>query len=104
MFRRDAYCKIGGYDKSFAIGMDYDLFIRLMEIGEVHSSEEVLTFIRMNKELHLTKKSRLKTMEGINIRRCAYSNFFGNQLLAGYFFLKSIIGLILPPWLKSPFC
>jgi glycosyltransferase involved in cell wall biosynthesis len=103
MFRRDAYSKIGGYDKRFAIGMDYDLFIRLMEIGEVHNLEEVLTVIRMHDESHSTIKSRLKTMESIKIRRRAYSNFGGNPLLAGYFFLKSITGLILPPWVKSLF-
>jgi len=103
MFRRDAYFEIGGYDKRFAIGMDYDLYIRLMEIGEVHNMEEVLTIIRMHDESHSMKKSRLKTMEGIKIRRRAYSKFGGNPLLVGYFFLKSISGLISPSWLKKPF-
>lgn len=104
MFRRDAYFKVGGYDKSFAIGMDYDLFIRLMEIGEVHNIEEVLTIVRMHDESHSTKKSRLKTLEGIKIRYRAYSKFGGNPLLTGFFFLKSIMGLVSPPWLKTPFC
>ena len=34
MFRRGAYLKVGGYDKKYIIGMDYDLWVRLMGIGE----------------------------------------------------------------------
>ena len=103
MFRRDAYMKVGGYDKKFSIGMDYDLFIRLMEIGQVHNIEEVLTVIRMHDESHSTKKSRLKTVEGIKIRCRAYTKFGGDPFLTGFFFLKSITGLVSPPWLKTPF-
>jgi glycosyltransferase involved in cell wall biosynthesis len=103
MFRRDAYMKVGGYDKKFSIGMDYDLFIRLMEIGQVHNIEEVLTVIRMHDESHSTKKSRLKTVEGIKIRCRAYTKFGGNPFLTGFFFLKSLTGLVSPPWLKAPF-
>ena len=43
-----------------------------------------------------------KTLEGIKIRYCAYSKFGGNLLLAGFFFLKSMIGLILPRHLVLP--
>jgi glycosyltransferase involved in cell wall biosynthesis len=103
MFRRDAYMKVGGYDNKFSIGMDYDLFIRLMEIGQVHNIEEVLTVIRMHDESHSTKKSRLKTVEGIKIRCRAYTKFGGDPFLTGFYFLKSITGLVSPPWLKTPF-
>ena len=96
MFRRDAYFKIGGYNKSFVIGMDYDLFVRLMEIGEVHNIKNILTIIQMHSESTSMKKSRLKTLEGIKIRYSAYSKFGGNPLITGYFFLKSILGLVLP--------
>jgi glycosyltransferase involved in cell wall biosynthesis len=101
MFRRDAYMKVGGYDKNFSIGMDYDLFMRLMEIGQVHNIEEALTVIRMHDESHSLKKSRLKTFEGIKIGCRAYSKFGGNPFLTGFFFLKSIAGLVTPSWLKS---
>jgi len=104
MFRRDAYFKVGGYDKNFAIGMDYDLFIRLMEIGEVHNIEDVLTVIRMHDESNSMAKARLKTLEGIKIRCRAYSKFGGNPLLTGFFFLKSLLGLVSPRWAKAPFC
>ena len=102
MFRREAYFKVGGYDKSFVIGMDYNLWVRLMEIGEVHNIDEVLTIIRMYDKSFSMKQSRLKTLEGIKVRYYAYSKFGGNPLLAGFFFLKSVIGLILPRALILP--
>ena len=102
MFRREAYLKTGGYDKSFAIAMDYDLWVRLMEVGEVHNIDEVLTIVRMHDGSTSIKKSKLKTLEGIKIRYYAYSKFGGNPLLAGFFFLKSMIGLILPRHLVLP--
>jgi glycosyltransferase involved in cell wall biosynthesis len=101
MFRRESYLKSGGYDKSFIIAMDYDLFIRLMEMGEVHNIDEVLTVIRMHDESYSMKKSRLKIIESIKIRCRAYSKFGGNPLFAGFFLLKSIVGLVLPSWLKA---
>ncbi len=101
MFRRESYLMVGGYDKSFLIAMDYDLFIRLMEIGEAHNIDEALTVIRMHDESYSMKKSRVKIFEGIKIRCRAYSKFGGNPLLAGFFFLKSIAGIVLPSWLKA---
>ncbi len=101
MFRRESYLMIGGYDKRFLIAMDYDLFIRLMEIGEAHNIDEVLTVIRIHDESYSTKKSRVTILESLRIRLRAYSRFGGNPLLAGFFFLKSIVGLALPSRLKA---
>tara|TARA_B100000315_G_C14390380_1_gene501646 strand:+ start:180 stop:491 length:312 start_codon:yes stop_codon:yes gene_type:complete len=102
MFRREAYLKTGGHNKSFTVGMDYDLWVRLMEAGEVYNIDEVLTIISMHDESTSMKKSRLKTLEGIKIRYRAYSKFGGNPLLAGFFFLKSVTDLILPRYLVLP--
>ena len=104
MFRRDAYFEVGGYDKQFTIGMDYDLFIRLMTIGKVYNIEDVLTVIRMHDESNSMAQARLKTLECIKIRCRAYSKFGGNPLLTGYFFLKSLLGLISPRCAKALFC
>jgi len=101
MFRKESYFRIGGYDKSFLIAMDYDLFIRLMETGEVCNIDDVLAVVRMHDESFSKKKSRVKIFESIKIRYRAYSKFGGNPLLAGFFFLKSIVGLVLPSWLKA---
>ena len=72
-----------------------------MEMGEVHNIDEVLTVIRMHDESYSMKKSRLKIIESIKIRCRAYSKFGGNPLFAGFFLLKSIVGLVLPSWLKA---
>ena len=101
MFRKESYFLVGGYDENFLIAMDYDLYIRLMEIGEVHNIDEVLAVVRMHDESYSLKKSRLKIFESIKIRCRAYSRFGGNPLFVGFFFLKSIVGLVLPSWLKE---
>ena len=81
--------------------MDYDLYVRLMEIGEVHNIDEVLAVVRIHDESFSMKKSRVKIFESIKIRCCAYSRFGGNPLLTGFFLLKSIVGLVLPFWVKE---
>ena len=102
MFRRDAYFKVGGYTKSFSIAMDYDLWVRLLEIGEAHNIEEVLTVTRTRDDSASMRQSRLKTLEAIKIRFRAYLKFGVNPLLAGFFFLKSLAGLALPRYLVLP--
>ena len=103
VFRRESYLKVFGYDKRFLIGMDYDLWIRLMEIGEVHNIKEVLTVVRVHGNSFSNKNSKFKTLEDIKIRYYAYSKFGGNPLLTGFFLLKSVLGLLLPRWLKTLF-
>jgi glycosyltransferase involved in cell wall biosynthesis len=100
MFRRDAYFQVGGYDKNFTICMDYDLYVRLMEVGEVYNMEEVLTVILMNKKSFSMRRSRSKTLEGMQIRCRAYSKFRGNLLLTGFYIFKSMVGLLVPVRMK----
>ena len=100
MFRRDAYFQVGGYDKNFTICMDYDLYVRLMEVGEVYNIEEVLTVILMSKKSFSMRRSRSKTFEGMQIRCRAYSKFRGNLLLAVFYIFKSIVGLLVPIRMK----
>jgi len=103
MFRREAYLKVGGYNKNFSIAMDYDLFARLMRIGEAHNIEEVLTVIRMHDISNTMKQSRLTTLESLKVRCFVFPAFGGNPLVTGSFFLKSIVSLVLPRWLKALF-
>jgi glycosyltransferase involved in cell wall biosynthesis len=100
MFRRDAYSKVGGYDKNFTICMDYDLWLRLMDVGEVYNIDEAFTVIRLHKNSASMKQERLKTLESIEIRSRAYRKFRGNILLTGFYIFKSIVGLIAPSIVK----
>ena len=88
--------KVGGYDKKYIIGMDYDLWVRLMEIGEAYNLDEVLTIVRVHEQSISMTQSRLKTLEGIKIRSKAYSKFGGRFFLTGILFIKSLLSLILP--------
>jgi glycosyltransferase involved in cell wall biosynthesis len=42
MFRAETLRKIGGYDETFAIAPDLDLFLRLAEVGKLANLDEVL--------------------------------------------------------------
>jgi glycosyltransferase involved in cell wall biosynthesis len=103
MFRRDAYSKVGGYSKKYTISMDYDLWLRLMDVGEVYNIDEAFTVVRLHNNSVSMKQERLKILEGIEIRTRAYRKFRGNIFLVGFYFFKSIMGLILPRWMKVSF-
>jgi glycosyltransferase involved in cell wall biosynthesis len=103
MFRREAYLKVGGYNKNFTIAMDYDLFVRLMRVGEAHNIEEVLTVVRMHDTSYAKKKSRSTILESLKVRFFAYLIFWGNPFVPGFFFLKSLMGFVLPRWIKAFF-
>jgi len=103
MFRRDDYYKVGGYSKNYTISMDYDLWLRLMDVGEVYNIDEAFTVIRLHNNSVSMKQERLKILEGIEIRSRAYRKFRGNIFLVGFYFLKSTMGLMLPRWMKVSF-
>ena len=103
MFRRDAYSKVGGYLKKYKISMDYDLWLRLMDVGEVYNIDEPFTVVRLHNNSISMKQERLKALESIEIRSRAYRKFRGNIFLVGFYFVKSTMGLILPRWMKVSF-
>ena len=42
MFRRDAWELVGGHDESLENAEDYDLFLRLSEVGQITHLREIL--------------------------------------------------------------
>jgi hypothetical protein len=48
MFRRDAVLSVGGYDDGYGSAADFDLWLRLSEIGELHNLPEVVLKYRMH--------------------------------------------------------
>jgi glycosyltransferase involved in cell wall biosynthesis len=42
MYRREAYDRVGGYDASFEQAEDYDLYLRIAEIGKLAALQETL--------------------------------------------------------------
>jgi hypothetical protein len=48
MFRRDVFYEVGGYDPTFKIAYDYDLWIKLLEKGEIENIPKVMLDYRIS--------------------------------------------------------
>jgi glycosyltransferase involved in cell wall biosynthesis len=59
-FSKDAFLKAGGYDESYSIGQDLDLWIRLLEIGAIEKVPEVLYCYRVDPD-SMSRKDETKT-------------------------------------------
>jgi len=59
MFRRDAYERVGGYRPAFYYGQDFDLWLRLAEVGKFQSIDEVLYTARITPD-SITGSARLR--------------------------------------------
>lgn len=58
--RRDAFCRAGGFDESFSVSSDYDLWVRLCSRGQLAVVHELLVRMRCHAEqLSKAKSSRL---------------------------------------------
>jgi glycosyltransferase involved in cell wall biosynthesis len=79
MFRREAYEKVGGYRKIFAVAQDLDLWSRLVEVGECLSTTEVLyqTQISYGSITHLNRGLQKRVSE--IIARCALARRQGRE-------------------------
>lgn len=66
MFRREAALKVGGYDESFTVAQDIDLWLRLGEVGELACLPDVLLGYRMHEKSVSEKK---QTQQVANMKR-----------------------------------
>lgn len=58
MFRRDAVLKVGGYDESYAVAQDLELWLRLGEIGKLACLPDVILQYRLHdKSLSETRQA-----------------------------------------------
>jgi glycosyltransferase involved in cell wall biosynthesis len=48
MFRASAYKSVGGYRKEFYFGQDVDLWVRIFDVGEFRSVDEILYVMRLS--------------------------------------------------------
>lgn len=60
MFRRTAFEKVGGYREYFPVSQDYDLFLRLAEVGEINNLPDALYKFRFHGESISRKKKELQ--------------------------------------------
>jgi glycosyltransferase involved in cell wall biosynthesis len=72
MVRADAIAKVGGYDESYRIVQDHDLFLRLAEAGKLANLQEILFLYRQHfKSTTLsTDESRMRLLVRIVTEAC----------------------------------
>jgi glycosyltransferase involved in cell wall biosynthesis len=66
IFSKDVFCEIGGYDTEFKIAYDYDLWLKLLEKGEIEKVPKVLLQYRVYKE-SLSNKDGMATVNEIQV-------------------------------------
>jgi len=66
MFSKDAYNKVGGYSTDYKIASDYDLWLKLLEKGEMENVPKVLLQYRIHKE-SLSNNDNIVTLNEIQI-------------------------------------
>ena len=99
-FRRSAYERVGGYDTTFRTAQDYDLWLRLAEIGVVWNHDEVLA---------------VRTMDGTNIAATREQQQHRAALRARWSacrrrgtvrswpqLTRGVVSVLVPPQLKRP--
>ena len=96
MIRKNAFTKSGGYDLKFKYGQDYELWVRMLSLGEAHILDNELCVIRMGNHSLSSKNKRKLKLEGLKIRWRAFRKFGGDPSEAFYYFMKSMTGLIFP--------
>ncbi|QXM05394.1 GT-D fold domain-containing glycosyltransferase [Crassaminicella indica] len=80
MFSKDSFFDVGGYNTDFKIVYDYDLWLRLLEKGEIENVPKVLVQYRMHNE-SLSNKNARETLKEIQIAssRAIYRLFRRNK-------------------------
>ena len=101
VFRKAAFIQSGGYSEKFIFGQDYELWSRLLDYGEGYILKDELSTIRLSEQSTSNINSKALRIESLRIRWAAFRKFGGNPGEVFYHFLKSLIGLFIPP--ESPF-
>ena len=96
MFRKKSFIESGGYNDQLKYGLDYELWLRMLTLGEGHNLKDELCDIRVTEHSLSYQNKRRQKLEGLVIRWNAFKKFGGNPAEAFYYLIKSLIGLIFP--------
>jgi hypothetical protein len=94
MFRKKTFIESGGYSDTLKYGLDYELWLRMLALGEGHNLEDELSTIRISGQSLSSQNERMQKLEGLAIRWKAFKQFGGNATETLYYFFKSLVGLI----------
>jgi glycosyltransferase involved in cell wall biosynthesis len=83
LFSKEAYLKAGGYDTSYQIAYDYDLYTRLVSVGPIENVPKVLYQYRISSN-SLSNLDVVKTSNEFLIACCKYirSYWFSSKVNA----------------------
>jgi hypothetical protein len=96
IFRKHNFIQAGGYSEQYRNSLDYELWLRMLDLGEAHILNDVLCDIRLTKQSVSYQNKRRQKLEALFIRWNAFKKFGGNPAEALYYLIKSLIGLIFP--------
>ncbi|HIB44531.1 MAG TPA: glycosyltransferase [Nitrospina sp.] len=96
MFRKKTFIDSGGYSDKYKNGLDYELWLRMLALGEAQILDYELCLIRFTEQSFSYRNKRRQKMEGILIRWNAFKKFGGNPTEALYYLTKSLVGLAFP--------
>jgi glycosyltransferase involved in cell wall biosynthesis len=78
MYRRNAAVTLGGYRQEYAPAEDYDLWSRMLQVGQISNSEKiVLRYRKHDRQISIVEKSRQSAMKAQISRE--YSEYFVNR-------------------------
>ena len=71
LFRRDAWERVGGHDESLTNAVDYDLFLKLSEVGTMYHVRQHMYSYRILETSTSRAKKSLQTKNTHNVVRSA---------------------------------
>ena len=96
IFRKQNFIQAGGYNDQYRNSLDYELWLRMLDLGEAHILNDELCDVRFSKQSVSYQNKRRQKLESFFIRWNAFKKFGGNPAEAFYYLIKSLIGLIFP--------
>lgn len=95
-FRKDVFCKLGGYDESFRYAQDYELLTRFIKFGKVTNLSQILFVRTVNADRISTKLNREQLLYSLQIRmRLIFVS--DNKISSFYSILKSSLKFLFHP-------
>jgi len=96
MFRKKTFLETGGYSDRFKYSQDYDLWVRMLKLGQAYILKDELSVVRLIEHSFSNQHNRAQKLEGLLIRWNAFREFGGDPVKTLIYSLKSLIGLISP--------
>jgi glycosyltransferase involved in cell wall biosynthesis len=96
MFKKKTFINSGGYSEKYMNSLDYELWLRMLDLGKAHNLKDELCLIRFTKQSFSYRNKKRQKMEGLLIRWNAFRKFGGNPIEILYYLAKSLIGLAFP--------